>query len=365
MQLSPLALKIRHARRRLMHWRRQVTDRPAFRIGTYIVIVALISAWGLHLVERYPPEDNKDNWPYSTYLGTVQQVGILLFSGFDAEQPRHPIGFVLAMFCLFLGIAMLALLTADIATVLITAAMAGRGRRQITIRDHIIICGWNHTARSLVEHLVSLKRTVERDIVVIDCEIDNTLFFDPEVHFVHGSPTEMEVLRRANTEHAHTAIVPIDARIDEDLQDSQTVLATLALKSANPNIYLCMEVLRAQNLKHVQRTGADEAICVGDFSKKLLTHAATTHGLTRLLDEVLTFDVGSEIYKVPLPGVFAGRSFRWLLSQLNARRSAILLAVERVGEVHTNPLGEFIFEQGDEIFVMSEEYPDNLERLME
>jgi voltage-gated potassium channel len=334
-----------------------VVGRPAFKAAAVVLIVALASAWLLHMVER---DVTKADHPYNTYLGTIQQVGILLFSGYDAEKPARPIGYVLTMFCTFLGIGLLALITADLASVLVSMAMAGAGRRRIRTRRHIIITGWHHTTQVLVEQLTHREDGPQREVVVVDGNVPRLPLYDPDVHLLRGDPTEEEVLRRAALEKADTAIVPIDWSLPETLQDARTTLSVMAIKSIHPDLYTCAEILKPQNRRHVERSGVDEAICVGELSQRLLGQAVVTHGVAGLLEKLLTFSAESEIYRVALPDKLAGQTFRWLLRRLNKEKQAILLAVQRGGETHANPRGTFVLEKGDMLFILAAAYAEDL-----
>ncbi len=354
---------LRRLRRRVFRLFGSMLVRPAFRVGLVIIFLALVSSWALHLKEQ--DASTEKNWPYATYVGTIEQVGILLLSGFDAEPPTSPTGFVLAMFCLFLGFGLLALITADLASVLVTAAMIDTGRLRLRAKRHIVILGWHDTSRVLVNQLTHRDETFQREVVIIDDHVTSLPTYDPDVRLLHGDPTTVETLRRANLSKAYTAIVPIDWNFDESLQDSHTTLAVMAIKSVNPKVYTCAEILKPHNKRHVERTGVDETVCVGELSEKLLSQAVLTHGLARLIERLLTFSAESEIYLVPLPEELAGVSFRWLLRRLNKKRQALPLAVQRGDATHTNPRQEFLLEKGDRLFILSPEIPDDLDALAE
>jgi len=313
------------------------------------------------MVEKEAPDGTPEGtWPYETYPETVQQVGILLFSGYDAEQPRRVLGYVLTMFCMFLGISLLALFTADLASVLVTMAIAGSRRRNIKAKGHIIITGWHHTTQVLIKQLTTHEDSPRHEVIVIDDAVTVLPTYDPDVHLLHGDPTEMDVLHHAAMEHADTAIVPIDWSLPESLQDSRTTLAVMAIKSVNPQLYTCAEILKPQNRRHVERTGVDETVCVGELSERLLSQAALTRGLPSLVENMLTFSAESEVYLVALPDELAGKAFRWLLRRLNREREAILLSVQRGPVLHTNPRRQFVLEKGDELLILATRYPDAL-----
>ncbi len=350
--------------RRLLWLFRQVTERAAVRVGLGIITVALFSAFAIHVIEGNQNGENP-NGPYSTFIGTCQQVAILLFSGFDvAEMPRHPVSVLLTFVCLFLGICLLALLTADLASVMISYSMHGKGRCKVGLKNHVLVCGWHYSAKAIVEQLTSREHKPRRKICVVDQEVEDLRLLSVDVDYVRGDPTLQESLDLACADQADVAIIPLDMSYSEELQDSRITLATMAVKSVNPNVYTCVELLHSINRRHIQRTGVDEVVCVGELSQTLLGMAALSHGASHLFEELLTFNQGNEIHRVPLPKLLAGRTFRWLLRELNERRDCVLVSVQRGKKVHTNPQQEFLLESGDQLFVIAESPPKNLETLV-
>ncbi len=353
-----------HSRRKLLLLWRRIAERAAVRVGGAIVALAMISAMVLFIIECEGPEDI-EKWPYSTLFGTCRQVAILLFSGYDIQvPPQYTVSWGLMFFCLLLGIALLALLTADLATFLISAAMTGRGRIRLRLKNHVVICGWHYTAKSIVEQLTSREHKPRRKIVVVDEQVEDLRLLDPDIDYVRGDPTVQESLELARADRADVAIIPLDSSFSEDLQDSRITLATMAVKGMNPDIYTCVELLHPANRSHIQRTDADEVVCIGDFSQTLLSLSAVAHGLSRLFEDILTFNKGNEIHQVDLPSTLAGQTFRWLLGRMNEKLGCVLLAVRRAEHVHTNPQGEFKLAEGDRLFVLAEKPPTGLERLL-
>ena len=369
MKASDLYLVLRRLRRRLTQLWRGIAERPMVRAGGVIILLSLIFSGILYLLEKSPPDNwdvaEKGVWPYSEFFLTVEQVVILLFSGFDAEMPVTTPGFLLAMILVCLGIAFIVLVTADMASVLVTLAASGQGRRKVRISDHVLICGWHDSIRSLIEQLTSHDRDSRREIVIIDAATDRLPFRDPDVHFVKGDPTQEETLMLASADRAHSVIVSCDSRLPEHLQDSAATLTMMAAKDANSEMYTCIEILRGENRRHLERLNIDEVVCLGEFAQALLAQASVSHGLSKLIEELLTFNEGNEIYRVDLPPVLAGETFRSLLGRINSERQALLVAVERDGKLYTNPSGRFVLEPEDALFVVAESRPEQLEELVD
>ena len=229
------------------------------------------------------------------------------------------------------------------------------------MQGHIVICGWSPTARGVIEQLHSADGDPRRQIVLIDPHLDHCPLDDPYVYFVKGDPTLDETLRRADLKQAETAIVLADWNIaDLGLRDAKSTLITLAIENHHNDVYTVVELMRSENRHHLQRADVDEPVCVADLSQRMLVHAALNHGLSKFFSDVLQFGEGSEIYKVALPAALEKSTFRELVTLVSDKFQAIALAVERGGEIHCNPQGEFRLKPNDDLFVLAEEFPEAL-----
>jgi voltage-gated potassium channel len=332
-------------------WQRTV-GRPATRVGLVIAVLAVASAAGLHYFEKMAPGAAADN-PYSTLSGTFLSVIVLLVSGFDVYPPASTPGWVCAIFTMLLGIGLVALVTADLASHLVRVALRARGTESPSVSDHYVVCGWGRDDPFILQSLTSDAVPVLRHVVVLDEELDGYESPDPYVHYVKGSPTDEEALERAGISDAETTLIPLDWQLsDEALRDSLNTLIMLAVEAKSPNTYTCVEVYKPDSKRHLGRTRADEVICAGELARRTLTQAALNHGLSLFLGDLLTLDVSTRIHKEVLPTAFAGMPFRRLFDLLNEHLEEILLAVERGRQIYTNPPGDFPLLEGDGLFML-------------
>ena len=229
---------------------------------------------------------------------------------------------------------------------------------QAQLKDHVIICGWSTTAAGIITELHGEDGYERRQVVLIDERLDTSPVDDPYVYFVKGDPTSDETLERADVKTASTAVVLSDWSIaDLSLRDAKTTLITMAIEDQNNDVYTVVELMRPENRRHLERADVDEAICVSDLSKRLLVHAAMNHGLSRFFTEVLSFNEGSEIYKIPVPSALIGVPFRTAVRLVSDLFETIVMAVERDTEIQCNPTGDYVLQQNDYVFVLSEDNP--------
>ncbi len=237
---------------------------------------------------------------------------------------------------------------------------------EVELKGHIVVCGWSDTAKGVIEQIRSDSVGRRRHVVLIDPALDASPVDDPFLYFVKGDPTEYATLQRAYLGSAETALILTDWSLsDPGLRDSKTALITLAIESFAPQVYTVAELMRAESRRHLERANVDEPICVSEMSQRLLVHAAMNHGLSRFFTEVLSYDEGCEIYKVPSPEMLTGMSYREAVRLISDRFEAILLAVEREHEIYCNPQGDFDLSPGDWLFVLAVDHPRELERFGE
>ncbi|MBA3552158.1 MAG: NAD-binding protein [Actinobacteria bacterium] len=180
---------------------------------------------------------------------------------------------------------------------------------QTRLADHIVVCGWSGKGTEILKEIRGRRDDESRRPVVILAALKANPTRDELTTFIAGDPTEEHDLRRAGIPRARTAIVLADNSypdIDAEEMDSRTLLTTLAIESLNPDCYTCVEVVHSSNAEHFNRTKADELVVSAHLTGALLANSAITHGLSRIVGDLITFPVGNEFYWVDLPPHMVG-----------------------------------------------------------
>ena len=337
--------------------------RPASKVCLTLIIVALSGAIGLYYAEKNQSDD------YSTVGRTLCSVVVLLISGFDVAPPSTRFGWALAIFTMLLGIAFVAVVTADLASHLVRAAIRPWSQAKVQANNHFVIAGWGRNDCEMLNNLVSDSLPILRHVVVIDEKVEQPPIRDPYVHFIRGNPVESTVLELAGIRKAAVTIIPLDWRIQSDsLKDSINTLIMLAVEGCNPATYSCVEIVRRDSKRHLSRTAANEVICVGDLSIRLLTQSALNPGISLFLSILLSPESVTRLHKEPLPPSLAGMSFRQAFSVLNAQLEEILIAVERRAgsgkqKIIANPPQDISLEAGDHLFLLGRSTPEDIRRV--
>ncbi|MEA2641711.1 MAG: voltage-gated potassium channel [Chloroflexota bacterium] len=253
--------------------------------------------------------------------------------GYGDYTPHTALGRVIGVVIMVGGFSLLSIITATIASILVAQRIQeGRGLETIRLRDHVLVCGWNHDAERVLEGLLTGPN---KDVAVVlvnelpEETAKETLarHSERELHYVHGDPASELTLERANVAHARAAVVLADtSRGDESAADDRTTLVTLALKSVRADINVTVEVLDLKSEAHLRRAGADHIVISGEFNGFLLSSAAIAPGVAQVVRSLLSFGA-AEIHRQSIPPEYVGHSFGELLAALRQRNGFLALAV--------------------------------------
>ena len=278
------------------------------------------------------------NWAIFTVLGQG-----------DSSYVTSPGGFIVSWVLVLFGVAIVGTITGALVALVIDFLLKeGQGLGAAGYRDHIVVCGWNATARDLIDEL---KGDEYRTNVVVLADLDKNPAGDG-VYFVHGDSTSAVDLRRAGIDEAGAALVFPSAATNE--ADMHSILTVMAIESIAPQVRTVAEVINPAHVEHFKRAHADEVLVTSRVASRLLARSALYPGLTSLVADIVSGGEGSELYRVNLPADYCGLSIDNLSSRLRAEHRATLLAVTRGSITHVNPPTDFHLEVGDDALVVAE-----------
>jgi voltage-gated potassium channel len=278
------------------------------------------------------------NWGVQTILGQG-----------DSSYVTTPVGWVVGWFFSLFGVAIVGTITGALVALVIDFLLKeGQGLGASGYRDHIVVCGWNATARDLIDELKG--DDYERKLVVIQQADKNPA--GSGVYFVSGDPAEPEDLKRAGIEEAAAAVVfPAD---DSNESDMASILTVMAIKAIAPTVRTVVEVNHPRHRDHFRRAKADEILVTSTLASHLLARSALYPGLTEIVTDIVSGGEGSELYRVALPDSYCGLPIDDLSGRLRAEHRATLLSVNRGGHAFVNPPADFRLAPGDDAVVVAE-----------
>lgn len=300
--------------------------------------VAAVSIWLAETDGTIEQLGQSFYWAGATVLGLGE-------GGFVSGPVGWAVGWLLGLF----GVAIVATITGALVGFVIDFLLKeGQGMGAAGFRDHIVVCGWNATARDLIGELA--RDEYGTKIVLLHNSERNPA--DDSVYFVRGDTTNEGDLRRAGIETAVSAIIcPADGSNEADMS---SILTVLAIESLAPEVRTVVEVNNPDHVPHFKRAEVDEVMVTSKLASHLLARTAMYPGLSQLVVDIVSGGEGSELYRVTLPDDCVGMSIDELSAKLRREHQATLLAVSRDGTTHTNPAQDFRLQSGDDLVVVAE-----------
>jgi len=255
--------------------------------------------------------------------------------GYGDKYPVTFGGRIVGILVAFSGVALVSIFTATISSVLVARKIKeGKGLRDLTDKNHILICGWNFNVEPLMFSLEMFDSEKGTTVVLINEMQEDTIndiilrHKTLNVKFVRGDFGSETVLDRANAKFAKSAIVVPDATKGTASQaDEKTLLAVLTLKSINPKIKVFAHVLDQNNVGHIRRANVDNIILSDEFSSFLLASHVMLPGVPQFLEAVMDFRKSHRIQPVSIPSEFIGKPAIELHAYFRSNYNAIFLGI--------------------------------------
>ncbi len=310
------------------------------KIIVYVIVIWLVGASIVYLCEKDKIDPDTEKKEFDSFFKACWNVVVYITSGFDAATPTTTTGRISAVFILILSVGIIGIFTGTVASMLVERDTYRNKippkSASMNLKEHLILCGWNERADRIIRELRQdvLKGVLNqgkkwKDIVIIS-EVDEITVPDsklyPQVWLVTGEPTDNEVLDVADIQDADTAIILADYE-EGSAADSKTLLIALAIKTKNPEVYTCAELVDPKNQQHFRGTRVDELVVINEVSEKLLAQSALNHGITDFYEHLLKFSEDTnEVYRLPLAEEYAGMEFIDLFKRF-AQQNVILIGL--------------------------------------
>lgn len=308
-----------------------------------------------------------------TWTALLGDIELDIGSGVDA---------IVAGICLILSIIFIALIVGGLTTYILNINMKGGiMTKKVNYMNHVVICGWNYQGPRIIKNLLS-SDTYEKKPIVVLADMEKIPYDSYKVDFVKGSPEKKENLIKAGILKAESAIILTNITGEKSSNpDAEALMITLAIESLNRSVHTCVQLLSSENKVHLENANADEIICLDKVGGDLAVASALNQGVSRIIDELLSFNQGSEFYryKNKLPEKFIGETFTEVGKQLLDKKMA-LLAIETKNDdqvskefsddwIHStgedkvmiiNPQGDYKLRKDDSLFIIAEKEPVKL-----
>ncbi len=311
---------------------KRIRENLLLKILLFTIVVTLLISVLIFVVETSEDESAIDSFSKSVWYSIVT----MTTTGYGDIVPKGLNGRILGIIGIILGVLITAVASGVITSVFVDKKLQeGKGLKEIKLRDHIIICGWNKTAESVLDNFVTGGIGKKEEIVLVN-ELEEeeistitSTYKELDIQFVKGDFVNENVLMRAGITRASSIILLADTSRHQNIQntDERTILASMAINSLNPKIKTSAQLLKGTNAVHLKRASVNEIIVDGEFSGFLISNAATSPGIHQLVQSLLSYKSGSTVVKHSIPKSYVGKKFSELYAFFMEKKKALLMGV--------------------------------------
>lgn len=230
------------------------------------------------------------------------------------------------------------------------------GMKKVTFKNHIILSGWNGSTEKFVTDFTQnienyIKQKPKIVCVVEDVqEIQKQYSKIKELHDLHkiemvqGNLKQEDILKQVNIQYANTVV--LFSKDSTCFSDENTLLKALSISrycraktlqnkkkevqkkgfdlykvdKYIDSIYIIAEINNDKYKEDLLAADVNEVICSANYSSNVIAQSIINHGLSRVFDEILTFNKENEFYTISLDKeqnkIFVGKTFDELLIML-------------------------------------------------
>lgn len=306
-----------------------VLDQPVIKAALVILALTVV---GAIVVEVFESGENEQ---FQTFWDSVWWVFVTITTvGYGDKVPITPAGRIISVGMMFVGIAMLSVITATISSHFVTKKIKeGQGLEDIKFKDHILICGWNPQGEQILNTL-SKEGSGKNGVVLINQLSEEVIadllarFRDINLRFVRGDFTRENILSRANVKNAADAIILPDNSSGIGIPgDERTILATLSLKTLNSKIKVFAHIVSRENLSHLRKARADEVIVSDSYTGYLLANYVTAPGVPQFFEQLITGILPYDLIRRIIPDEYIGKTYFDLKKHYTKGYEGLLLGI--------------------------------------
>jgi len=282
--------------------------------------------------------------------------------GYGDYYAKTEIGrFLISYPCMLIGIGIIGYLVGAVANAMINIALRKRkGLMDISYKNHILICNYPSSEKVLriVDELRLHPDYKSSPIVLVSETIDELPeeLHNAHLYFVAGSPTQEDILMKANVLECAGVIVlaedASDIRSDERTYMIGSIIELIE-QEKKISIKTIIELVSMSNVRSIERADVDGYFTADGLSGCMLVQEFANPGINKVISQVVSNSRGSQFY-IHETRLF-GTAIRDI--QIGALKHDINLQVVglvREGKNILNPATSTVFESCDKLLVLAE-----------
>lgn len=254
--------------------------------------------------------------------------------GYGDIVPVTSFGRLLGGFIILTGLVLFSTFTAIVSSIFVTQRLKEeRGLKQITEKNHIILCGWNHTAEQILR-VIFQKENITALVLINQLpeeQIQNIFlkFKQKPLHFIRGDFGQEEILNRANITKADTVIIIPDASAGLTTRsDEKTILTAFSVKAIHPKIKVYAHILDRDNEPYLKKAQVEDYIISDSFSGVLLGEMVTSPGIPLSIQQLIRAGDSGNLTQQNIPPELVGKTFGEAITYFRRNRQLPIAIVK-------------------------------------
>lgn len=299
-----------------------------------IILVILAGALGVLLFE-YKAAGNSIRSFFDAIWWSLVTITTV---GYGDLVPVTFWGRIIGIVFILLGFTVFSTFTAFIASNFIDKKIKERkGLSDIKEKNHIMICGWNNSARKILDFLSRQPgKDIPRIVLVNDLEEGNISsvqnnYPDLEIKFIKGDFTNQEILLKGNvTDARHIILLFDESHPGTAPSDERTIIAAHNINYLKLKGKISLQLREKKYLPNIRREKIQNVVIFDDVGGNLLANSTLNPSVPDFIQEVLKCNENKGFKEVDIPGEFVGRKFMELFSHFKEKQQLILLGIVSV-----------------------------------
>ncbi len=315
------------------------------QVTVAIVLAINVAALFMFVFERHANSHQFENLGDALWWSIVTIATV----GYGDKVPVTAAGRIVGSITIISGLILISLFTATISSVFVARKIKeSQGLQDIDFTNHTLVCGWNSHVEEILRIFNRYSTSSKMMKIVLAneaqpelMEVVSEAYPNLDIKFVRGDYSREPVLHRANIKAAQSAIIVPDATSQSGhLSDDKTLLALLTMKSLNPALKVFAHIVNKENYQHVKRANADEVIVSDQHVGFFLANQILYPGAPQVAMELLDYEHGNDIHRVPVPEEFVGKTFEDVFVHFKKTKNWTLIGI--VTEEETVSLGDIL-----------------------
>ncbi|MDO5835304.1 MAG: NAD-binding protein [Methanobacterium sp.] len=293
-----------------------------------ILVVSIITygTLGFHFIEGQP-------WVVSFYW-TFVTIGTV---GYGDYSPQTSLGMFFTISLIILGIGTFALAVESLVNLIFKRQqMKIMGLINVERSKHVVICGWTE---STVECIKEIGKESEVFVLDEDEQVRKNALKNG-ANFVHGDPTRIKDLEKANVKGAQAVIVDMDS-------DSKTIHCILSIRKVDHKVRVIAEAQRYENIEQIKLAGANQVISPFVISGRLMYKSIDDGYEAMFVQDVLAEHTSREMREVKISAESHFNGLSLLDADIHERTGVVVVGVGRDGNLIIDPPRNYTLETGD------------------